>query len=141
MTQENTEQIKTETPTPALPKCLKIGYQYYEIRKVSDPDHFVKAEGDYGLVDFRKSIIYLNDDLNEVDEAQTLLHEALHVINANAGCGWQNTSTWTEENYVIAGANGICQLFQDNPAFVAYFLTNLHIVNVEDLLCPPETIN
>lgn len=141
MTQETPEQTETKNPTPALPKCLKVGYQYYEIRKVSDADHFFKAEGNYGLVDFKKSIIYLNDDLNEVDEARTLLHEVLHIINSNAGYGWADASTWTEENFVIAGANGICQLFQDNPDFIAYFLTNLHVVDIEDLLCPPEAIN
>lgn len=109
----------TETIDPIavvdMPKVVKIGYQYYEIKKV----------------DYKKSVIYIDDGLNEIDEANTLLHEVLHVIHFNAGFGCQDaTSQWTNENYVVAGINGLCQVFQDNPELVCFVLNNLHVTGL-----------
>lgn len=116
-----------------MPKVVKIGYQYYEIKKVADPDHYFKnMEGQvFGMVDYKKSVIYIDDGLNEIDEANTLLHEVLHVIHFNAGFGCQDaTSQWTNENYVVAGINGLCQVFQDNPDLVCFILNNLHVTGL-----------
>lgn len=116
-----------------IPKVVKIGYQYYEIKKVSDPEHYFKnMEGQvFGMVDFKKSVIYIDDQVNEIDEANTLLHEILHVIHFNAGFGCQDASSqWTNENYVTAGINGLCQVFQDNPELVCFVLNNLHVTGL-----------
>lgn len=133
---ESLEEDEVDFVRAELPKMVKIGYQYYEVKKVSDGEHFLKnMDGEvFGMTDYKRATIYIDDQVNEVDEANTLLHEILHAVHFNHGYGCKNAQPeWTDENFVTSGANGLCQVFQDNPELVGYLMINLHAIDANSL--------
>lgn len=132
------EAVKEPEKLPRLdpPERVKIGYRWYDIELVSEPNHFVKNTSGgnvYGYCDFNKKRIYINDDCDAMEEANTLLHEIVHAIHENFGYGMLDAANWTGENFTIAAANGLSQVFQDNPYFAMYLMVNLEVEGFEAL--------
>lgn len=121
------------------PEKLKIGFQWYDVEVVDEPSHFVKnVDGMYGCVDYQKRKIYINGGTAPDDEANTLLHEVIHALHWFFGYGAVDASNWTHENFCISAANGLCQVFQDNPYLSLYLMVNLGVEGFEAIAIPED---
>lgn len=96
----------------ALPKSVRIGYETYRIEEMPLD---VKNEGDFGCGD--QLIRVKTKDRSARFVANTLLHEIMHGVFYHAGLH-NMLSRSKEEMIVNSFANGIIQVFRDNPSFV-----------------------
>lgn len=136
---ETGDFVKVSRLSP--PDRVKIGYRWFDVEMVHEPSHFVKNPATgcmYGFCDFFKKRIYINDDCDAAEEANTLLHEILHVIHENYGFGMADAANWTGENFTVSVANGLCSVFQDNPYFVMYLMVNLGVEGFEEIAIDDE---
>lgn len=97
---------------------LKIGYTNVAVIEVAAAE----KDYDYGEWDSDAKTITINNELNETDTINTLLHEVLHAIlwerGISTACGILDNREKDEENIVNALSNGLTQVFQDNPQFL-----------------------
>lgn len=131
---EAIEQDETQELIPIerleMPETIRIGYSDFKIIHANDKDHFVKRDGLMGMCDNAEQVIYMLPDMPMQNEAATLLHEVIHALFFYFGDG-QEGRPWTQEDYVGASANGLAQVFQNNPEFVAYLMHNLKVPGFE----------
>jgi hypothetical protein len=92
-----------------LPSTLMIGHQVYTIEE-KNKEWFKDAER-FGHCDFAGSTIaVVNTDMTNAHIINTLIHETLHAM-------WREYSLppEPEEHIVTCLANGLTQMFRDNP--------------------------
>lgn len=68
-----------------------------------------------GLTDYNNGIINILEDQPEAEEADTVLHEVIHVIDLTMDLD-------LTEHQVTALATGLFGTFQDNPEFAAWVI-------------------
>lgn len=89
------------------PNILKIVGREYEVVKLQE------YEDQVGGVDFETSVISLRSGQQRLLECDTLIHEAVHVIDEI----FQLEMT---ERQVFCTVAGIIALFRDNPSLLPY---------------------
>lgn len=94
-------------------KSLKIGYQNIEVR-VTEPGIL---GDDYGHFYKKKNYIAICADQNAAEAVNTLLHEVLHAIYRHFDLDASVSEKEIQEHKVTSIANGLTQVFLDNPAF------------------------
>jgi hypothetical protein len=100
-----------------LEKTIKIGYQDITIER--ETSTFQKQTDSYGEYDHRKNTITVQNGLQPLDEANTMLHEIIHGV-AYVG---SLTQTGSKEEVVINTiTNGLAQVFRDNKWLLPYFI-------------------
>lgn len=90
-----------------IPSLLKIVGREYNVVKVEEYDEKV------GGVDFENSTIVVKDGQQRLLEADTLLHESLHIID-------EIFQLELSERQVYCITSGLIALLRDNPALVSY---------------------
>jgi len=90
-----------------IPSSLKIVGREYSVVKVEEYDEQV------GGVDFETSTIVVKDKQQRLLEADTLLHESLHVID-------EIFQLELSERQVYCITSGLIALFRDNPTLMLY---------------------
>lgn len=89
-----------------IPSLLKIVGREYNVTKVEECD-------DVGGVDFENSAIVVKDGQQQLLEADTLLHESLHIID-------DIFQLELSERQVYCITSGIIALLRDNPTLISY---------------------
>jgi hypothetical protein len=102
-----------------IPSSLKIVGREYNVVKVEEYDEQV------GGVDFETSTIVVKDGQQQLLEADTLLHESLHIID-------EIFQLELSERQVYCITSGIIALLRDNSALMSY-------IN-DALLSPRKTV-
>ena len=105
-----------------LEKTVKIGYQDVTIER--DTTTFQKQTDAYGEYEHRKNTITIQNGLQPLDEANTLLHEILHgiaYINSLTQSGQPLDKEDREEVVINTVTNGLSQVFRDNQWLLPYF--------------------
>lgn len=90
-----------------IPSSLKIVGREYEIVKVEEYEEQV------GGVDFENSTIVIKDGQQRLLEADTLLHESLHIID-------EIFQLELTERQVYCITSGLIALLRDNPNLMLY---------------------
>lgn len=90
-----------------IPSSLKIVGREYEIVKVEEYEEQV------GGVDFENSTIVIKDGQQRLLEADTLLHESLHIID-------EIFQLELSERQVYCITSGLIALLRDNPNLMLY---------------------
>lgn len=90
-----------------IPSSLKIVGREYNVVKVEEYDDQV------GGVDFETSTIVVKDGQQMLLEADTLLHESLHVID-------EIFQLELSERQVYCITSGLIALLRDNPTLMLY---------------------
>ena len=90
-----------------IPSLLKVVGREYNVVKIEEYDEKV------GGVDFENSTIVIKDGQQRLLEADTLLHESLHIID-------DIFQLELSERQVYCITSGIIALLRDNPALVSY---------------------
>ena len=106
---------KEKRKEKSVPEKVKIGYQDVLIEWSSAS--FSKPSDSYGEYDHRKNTISIQDELSDLDEANTLLHEILHgivYINSLTVGGQPLDKEDKEEIVINQMTNGLMQVFRDN---------------------------
>ena len=106
---------KEKRKEKSVPEKVKIGYQDVLIEWSSAS--FSKPSDSYGEYDHRKNTISIQDELSNLDEANTLLHEILHgivYINSLTVGGQPLDKEDKEEVVINQMTNGLMQVFRDN---------------------------
>tara|TARA_R100000808_G_C2139357_1_gene147292 strand:- start:166 stop:537 length:372 start_codon:yes stop_codon:yes gene_type:complete len=106
---------KEKRKEKSVPEKVKIGYQDVLIEWSSAS--FSRPSDSYGEYDHRKNTISIQDELSNLDEANTLLHEILHgIVYINSlTVGGQPLDKEDKEEIVINQiTNGLMQVFRDN---------------------------
>ena len=106
---------KEKRKEKSVPEKVKIGYQDVLIEWSSAS--FSKPSDSYGEYDHRKNTISIQNELSDLDEANTLLHEILHgiVYIHSLTVGGQPLDKEDKEEIVINQmTNGLMQVFRDN---------------------------
>ena len=104
-----------------IPKIVRIGYQDVKIER--ETATFSKQTDCYGEYEHRKNQITIQNDLSNLDEANTLLHEVLHgivYINSLTQTGAPLDKENNEEIVVNTITNGLVQVFRDNKWLLPY---------------------
>ena len=105
-----------------MDKKIKIGYQDIVIER--DTSTFQKQSDSYGEYDHRKNTITIQNGLQPLDEANTLLHEILHgiaYINSLTQSDQPLDTENKEEVVINSMTNGLAQVFRDNKWLLPYF--------------------
>ena len=99
----------------SLPAKVKIGFRDYEVVVEPSPDF---AEMRHGECDCTLGRIRIAEKISTTPEgALTFLHEILHGVWAH----WEiKHGDKTEEQYVAQFAEGLSQVFRDNPDVLSY---------------------
>jgi hypothetical protein len=90
-----------------IPSSLNIVGREYDVVKVEECDDQV------GGVDFESCTIVVKDKQQRLLEADTLLHESLHVID-------EIFQLELSERQVYCVTSGIVALLRDNPTLLSY---------------------
>lgn len=90
-----------------IPSSLKIVGREYDVIKIEEYDEKV------GGVDFENSTIVVKDGQQRLLEADTLLHESLHIID-------EMFQLELTERQVYCITSGFIALLRDNPELVSY---------------------
>ena len=105
-----------------MEKKIKIGYQDVVIER--ETSTFQKQSVCYGEYDHRKNNITIQNGLQPLDEANTLLHEIIHgiaYINSLTQSGQPLDTESKEEVVVNTMTNALAQVFRDNKWLLPYF--------------------
>jgi len=94
-----------------LPKKIKIGQMQYVVCSMA-------ADGNWGMHEFGRAKISLDDDIVEEAVPFTLWHEIIHALLGQAG--YRSTTLSDEERCIMekivcALPFGIVQILRDNP--------------------------
>lgn len=106
-------------PPITPPDFIRIGYQDY---KLDITPYSLETHGVHGTTNKVASIIQMNLIGNDVEQANTLIHETLHAIFHTQGILVDHD---TEELVVNAMANGLTQVLRDNPEWIEFVLFKL----------------
>ena len=104
-----------------MEKKIKIGYQDIQIER--ETSTFQKQTDCYGEYDHRKNTITIQNGLDPLDEANTVIHEVLHAIayiNSLTVSGQPLDSENKEEITINQMTNGLMQVFRDNKWLLPY---------------------
>jgi len=107
-------------------KKIKIGYQDVTIER--ETTTFQKQSDCYGEYDHRKNTITIQNGLEPLDEANTVVHEILHgiaYINSLTASGQPLDSENKEEIVINQITNGLVQVFRDNKWLLPYLKDKL----------------
>ena len=115
-----------------LPKTILICGKRLKIRPMKEQSLIRKAKvvmkldaahgALYGFVDITKLIIYINSDYAPVHQAETLIHELLHVIHdVISNSDVENPFTkGSEEDYCSLVDGPWMQVLTENPELLTY---------------------
>ena len=98
-----------------MERKIKIGYQDVTIER--ETTTFQKQSDCYGEYDHRKNTITIQNGLEPLDEANTMVHEILHgiaYINSLTVSGQPLDTENKEEVVINQFTNGLVQVFRDN---------------------------
>lgn len=98
------------------PKQLRIGYRNYNLEFGRDV-----ALGNMGESQHIAQKVRINTDYIQVEQANTLLHEALHCIY---DINLPSTDEYKkiEEEIVTQLTHGLIQMIQDNPKVIEFII-------------------
>ena len=109
-----------------MEKKIKIGYQDITIER--ETSTFQKQTDCYGEYDHRKNTITIQNGLEPLDEANTMVHEVLHAvayINSLTVSGQPLDTENKEEVVINQMTNGLVQVFRDNKWLLTYLKDKL----------------
>lgn len=98
-----------------LPTRVIVGYRKIKIKKA-------KLGEDYGVYKGRKHEILIDKNQRDTELQNTLLHEIIHAVWDLADLKEGDT----EEKIVTLIANGLSQVFLNNPTVFKFFQTSLN---------------
>lgn len=105
-------------PIP-LPASIRIGFQTFTVKEIRGGE---KERSNYqGYSSFGRAYMAVARKPNTVDEANTLLHEVLHMC-------WSAMDIQDgdpEERTITKLTNSLCQIWRDNPDLLAYLNASL----------------
>jgi hypothetical protein len=95
-----------------LPKTLRVGYETYKVSLM--PKSEKETEGDFGCHSQLIRVRVAGRSPRFI--ANTLLHEAMHAIFYQAGLKESAGISFSKEEAIVnCLANGLSQVFRDNP--------------------------
>ena len=107
---------------------IKIGYADIKIKLLNKKEYPKWCKDHFGEYDSNKSVMLINSNLSNIEEANTFLHELLHAsiwISGLSTEGGVLEQKKREEIVVNALANNLAQVFRDNKWILPYLKTNL----------------
>lgn len=127
----------TTTKVP-YPSEVKIGAKHYQIHWSAedwvDRPAEERAESCWGVTNHIKLGIWINPELHPTNRRETLLHEILHCLHANAGgdvltqtLEHMSSAKEAEEFLVSRIEAGLFAVLQDNPAVLAFIVIGADI--------------
>lgn len=95
-----------------MPKSVRIGCYDFEICVMDSCD--AESNREFGHINYLNQKIRIRPGMLAQKLANTFLHEVMHGIFLvqNVNCG--ENEEHTQENFVIAAANGLCAFWQNN---------------------------
>jgi len=114
---------------------IKIGYADIEIKLLSKKESPKWCKDHFGEYDSSKSQILINNNLTEIEEANTFIHELLHAsiwISGLSAEGGVLEPKKREEIVVNTLANNLAQVFRDNKWVLPYLKKNLTEVVISE---------
>lgn len=109
--------MKAFNPYAGIPKSLKIGNFRFSVSVQESGDS--QAMMAFGHMNPISQSIRLAPDQNAQNLADTFIHEVLHAIHWHFELMGENVD---EEDFTTRTAHGLCQLWQDNPAAMAWWV-------------------
>jgi hypothetical protein len=97
------------------PVKVKLGHREYKIKYITKKE--ANKREIYGEVDTTAQKIVIDNSLDKLNTANTILHEVVHILAHNFQ--W-NLPAKTEELIVETGVNGIMDCFSENPEILKY---------------------
>lgn len=101
---------------------IRVGYKDFKIKFIEDLNDRAEA---VGMCFKQKGIIEIEKSLIAVEMANTLMHEVLHAIHYVHGLSEMGQDENSEERIVNSLANGLTQVFRDNPEFTSLVMSKL----------------
>ena len=111
-------------------KKIRIGYSTITIKKQAGQFTKDNMTDNYGQYSPRESLIEIQPNLLNVDEANTLLHEILHAsiwVSSLNQTGQPLETTKDEELVVNNLSNNLIQVFIDNKWLLSYLKDKLEL--------------
>ena len=109
-------------------KKIKVGYSTIIIKKQAPQFQKDNMSDNYGQYLSRENKIEIQPDLSDIDEANTLIHEILHVatwICSLSQTGQPLEHSKDEELVVNSLTNNLIQVFIDNEWLLPYLTKKL----------------
>tara|TARA_R100000789_G_C3016631_1_gene152558 strand:+ start:1541 stop:1909 length:369 start_codon:yes stop_codon:yes gene_type:complete len=109
------------------PSKIKVGYKDIAIDLVRSD--FSKQTDSYGEYQHRANKIEIQQDLNNIDFANTLLHEVLHAVAYEMSLTQEGnilSKDTSEEIAINSITNGLMTVFRDNPWFLKFMQEYIH---------------
>ena len=109
------------------PPKIKIGYKEIDIEFTKSD--FAKQTDSYGEYHHRLNKIEIQQDLNDADYANTLLHEILHAVAYEMSLTQEGNvlaKDTNEEIVINSMTNGLMGVFKDNPWFLKIIQENIN---------------
>jgi hypothetical protein len=107
----------TFNPYKGIPTSLKVGNFRFAVDVEDAGDS--QAARSFGHMNPVNHRIRVAPDQTAQSLADTFLHEALHAIHVYFDLQDDND----EEDFTLFGARGLCQLWQDNPKAMAWWVS------------------
>lgn len=105
-----------------LPKSVKVAGFTYSIRTVNSIEEIEKdMDGVSGFIDFIKQEIVICTAFSIERQVETLLHEIIHAVHCHYHIESIVPNPEDEENLTTTTAEGLFQVFKDNPKFLPLF--------------------
>lgn len=106
------------------PSKVRIGPHKFDIKFVNPL--LLEGEEVCGLSDDQKCLIQINTFQTLSMQADTLLHEVLHMVHhIQLGLALTEEVTIKEELLTTLTATSLCQVFKDNPKVINWILESL----------------
>lgn len=109
------------------PKKVKVKEKEYKI--VSRSKRWGKKHDAMGMITFNRNLIEVDESQSKEAMVDTVLHEILHAVVAEYGIKFKNLRE--EERVVHTMANGLTDVYKDNPALVDWIRARLALVPQE----------
>ncbi len=107
-----------------VPNKVRIGPHRFDIKFVNPL--LLEGEEVCGLSDTQKCLLQINTFQTPSMQADTLLHEILHMVhNIQLGLTLTEDITIKEELLTTLTATSLCQVFRDNPKVINWILNSL----------------
>lgn len=110
-------RVKAFNPYAGMPKVLKIGNFHFPV--VVLESGAAQASNAHGSMCPVTQIIRISPGQNAQNLADTFIHEVLHAIHYHFELLGDNAP---EELLTTLTAHGLCQLWQDNPLGMAWWV-------------------
>jgi hypothetical protein len=101
-----------------LPPKIKIGYKYYTVEGMPPESR----EKNIGFCLPQQHLIQVATDLLPSEVANTFIHEFIHAIFDMSGFVFESDES--QENITNCVANGLTQIFVDNPDVIKWIIEN-----------------